>query len=62
MHIYADTILHIDMYRIDSEELLHTRGILDAIDSHTYIVIEWPKYTDLYRDDSWIHIMITHGE
>jgi tRNA A37 threonylcarbamoyladenosine biosynthesis protein TsaE len=62
MHVYGEQLLHIDMYRVDSEQLLHNRGLLDAIDTHSHVVIEWPRYTDLYADDTWTHISIVRGE
>lgn len=43
---YEGKLLHIDMYRLNSFDEVVEKGILDAINSHEYIVIEWPKWID----------------
>jgi len=58
LNSYHEKILHIDMRRIESAEQLHELGILDAIDNHEYVAIEWPKRTEQYSDDSWLSITI----
>lgn len=53
---YDEKILHIDMRRIESEDDLRTTGILAELEDFDYIVVEWPKRTHLYTDDSRLKI------
>ena len=55
---YQDKVLHIDMYRIESRELLQQKWILDLIHDYEYIIIERPKFTESYIDDSRTNITI----
>lgn len=50
LHIYDDRILHIDMRRLETEEQFLQLGVFDLIDQYDYVVIEWPKRTELYLD------------
>jgi tRNA threonylcarbamoyladenosine biosynthesis protein TsaE len=58
VNIYDNKILHIDMYRIVNFEQLLEKWILELIDNHEYILIEWPKFEQEYTDNKWkiIHI------
>lgn len=49
MNIYNEQILHIDMRRIEQQEMLHELWVLDALDRYDYTAIERPK-----RTDNWI--------
>lgn len=53
---YDEKILHIDMWRMESEDDLRTTGILAELEDYDYIVVERPKRTHLYADDSWLRI------
>ena len=46
VNVYDDTLLHIDMYRLESFEDLLEKGILDLINEYEYILIERPKWID----------------
>lgn len=52
INIYDNQLLHIDLYRVTSSEQLHELGILDLIDQYPYILIERPKFAELYADRS----------
>ncbi len=43
MNIYKETILHIDMWRIEDEAMVHELWIDDALDTHEWSFIERPK-------------------
>lgn len=62
LHEYHDTVLHIDMYRINSYDILFEKGIIERIDHHDYIVIERPKFEKYYADSEWLQITITKWE
>lgn len=49
-NIYDNRLLHIDMYRLEKETELIDKWILDLIESFDKIIIEWPKFIDLYID------------
>jgi tRNA A37 threonylcarbamoyladenosine biosynthesis protein TsaE len=58
MNVYNEKLLHIDMYRLEhSTDLLH-KWLLDAIDQHDYVVIEWPKRTEQYADEGRMQLLI----
>jgi tRNA threonylcarbamoyladenosine biosynthesis protein TsaE len=40
---YDDTLLHLDMYRLESFDQLIEKGILDEITTSDYLLIERPK-------------------
>ena len=46
VNIYDGTLLHIDMYRLESFEDFLEKWILDLINEYEYILIEWPKRID----------------
>lgn len=59
LHIYDNKLLHIDMYRIEEDKDMIEKAILDAILEYDYILIEWPKFEEYYRDDGdWLTIEI----
>ena len=58
LNIYADKLLHIDMYRLKSFEELIEKGILNQISEFETIVIEWPKRIDQLDLDTYLHIKI----
>jgi tRNA A37 threonylcarbamoyladenosine biosynthesis protein TsaE len=51
LNIYDDKLLHIDMDRLQTEQQLFESGIIEAIERYPYVLIEWPKYTELYASD-----------
>lgn len=58
IHEYEDSLLHIDMYRIEDENFLAQKGILEKIHNYPSVIIERPKYTEQYVDNTrhTIHI------
>lgn len=58
LNIYEDTLLHIDMYRLEESEDALQKWIFDAIDNYDNICIEWPKFTEYYVDNDWIKLEI----
>lgn len=58
MNIYEETMLHIDMYRIEhSSDLLH-KWLLDAIDEYDHVLIERPRRTEQYADEGRRELLI----
>lgn len=46
LNSYDGKLLHIDMYRIQSENDVREKWINDQIANHEYISIEWPNFID----------------
>lgn len=59
---YNDTLLHVDMWRIESAEYIQESWILDLIQAYPYVIIERPKRTSLYANDQRLTIHITKKE
>lgn len=51
-------LLHMDMYRIDTENDIWEKWINDQISNHEYIAIEWPRFIDVLDLDDYIEIVI----
>ncbi len=58
INIYENKLLHIDMYRLDNQQSLIEKWILNQINKFQNIIIERPKYTQLYSWKSRTHIHI----
>ncbi len=56
---YNNKLLHMDMYRIDSEGDIWEKWFNDQISNHEYISIEWPKFVDILDIDDYVKIYIT---
>ncbi len=52
LNIYDQTVVHIDMYRLEQENELIEKWLLDAIMDHEYVLIERPKRTEHYIDET----------
>lgn len=55
-HTPQGSVLHMDLYRLETEQDAFDRGIFEAIDSHDYICIERPKRQAHYVDQQWLHL------
>ncbi len=53
---YDWKILHIDMYRLQEQNELIEKWILEKIEEYEYVCIEWPKFESLYIEDDFIKI------
>ncbi len=51
-------LLHIDMYRIENPQQLLELWLLEQIQQHNFILIEWPKFITEYSDKSWCSLEI----
>jgi len=51
-------LLHIDMYRLESENDVWEKWINDQISNHEYIAIEWPKFINTLDIDDYVHVDI----
>lgn len=49
-HDYDQKVLHFDMYRLEEEEYLIKKWMLQQIQDYDYVVIEWPKFEHLYAE------------
>lgn len=58
MNSYYNSILHIDMRRIESIDHFHELWIVEQIDNHDFVCIERPKWQDLYVHDKAISLQI----
>lgn len=63
-HASLQRLVHIDTYRLDSEQQLKDIGIEDYLgDASTLTIIEWPeKLTSLLRDKTVTTITLTHRD
>ena len=59
MNEYQETLLHIDMYRIEESEDIIEKWLIDKIEDYDYICIEWPKFTNMYQDEEFTRVDIT---
>lgn len=57
LNTYDETLLHIDMRRIEDEAQLQELGILEAIQQFPYVAIERPKWQERYSQP-WQTAMI----
>lgn len=51
-------LLHMDMYRIETENDIREKWINDQILNHEYIAIEWPRFVDTLDIEDYIEISI----
>lgn len=58
INIYDERCLHGDLYRIEDEQYFLDLGLLEQIENHEYILLERPRFTDLYVDEYWIRLKI----
>jgi len=58
INIYDDKLLHWDFYRIETEQEFISLWLVDEIENYGYVIIEWPKFKELYKDDKFIEINI----
>lgn len=49
-HNYNGQILHMDMYRLEDKDYLIKKGMLQQMHEYDRVLIEWPKFTELYDD------------
>lgn len=59
LHIYNKKLLHIDMYRISDQYQLLNIELPELIDTHPYVLIERPKFTELYADYPRLQVHIS---
>jgi len=58
----ADTLYHIDLYRLKDEDEAIQAGVEDCLYSGNWCFVEWPeKAADIFPDDT-LHITITTTE
>ena len=58
VNIYDDTLLHIDLYRLEQYSDLVEKGIADLIDQYEYIIIERPKFFEEVEYTDFLEIKI----
>lgn len=58
LNSYDNKVLHIDMYRIESENDIWEKWINDQISNHDYIAIEWPKFENTLDINDFVEILI----
>ena len=52
-------LVHMDLYRFESQENAFSKGIFEAIDNHDYICIEWPKREEFYVDATRVRLQFS---
>ena len=55
---YDNKLLHGDFYRISSQEEFVSLWLIDEILDYDYVVIEWPKFENLYVDENFLKLEI----
>lgn len=58
INVYAEKLLHIDMYRLESAQDLIQKWIFDQIQNFDHIIIERPKFSELPMYQDFLHIEI----
>lgn len=58
LNIYHDSILHLDLYRLEEKSDFIAKGILDQILSYEIVLVEWPRFEELYKDENRVTIEI----
>lgn len=54
-----DTIHHIDLYRLKSEDEAYSIGLMELLEGHSYCFVEWPNIAKDFFPESTIWIKIT---
>ncbi len=49
-HDYDGKVLHMDMYRLEDKDYFVQKWMLQHINDTDYVIIERPKFTELYAD------------
>ena len=52
-------LIHMDLYRFETQENAFSKGIFEAIDNYDYICIEWPKREDNYVDATRVRLQFS---
>jgi tRNA threonylcarbamoyladenosine biosynthesis protein TsaE len=58
LNSYDNKLLHMDMYRIETENDVREKWINDQISNHEYVAIEWPKFIDTLDIEDYTEIII----
>ncbi len=53
------SVYHVDLYRLKNNTELLDLGILEYIESNSYIFIEWPEKIESYLQDPYLNIQFT---
>lgn len=52
-------LIHMDLYRFETQENAFSKGIFEAIDNHDYICIEWSKREEQYVDATRVRLQFS---
>ena len=52
-------LIHMDLYRFETQENAFSKGIFEAIDNYDYICIEWPKREANYVDATRVRLQFS---
>jgi tRNA threonylcarbamoyladenosine biosynthesis protein TsaE len=54
-------LLHVDLYRLDSEDEIFEAGILEILEGDSLVLIEWADRLKLFAPDNCIRVEFSHG-
>ena len=58
-NIYESRLLHCDFYRLNEAQELYAKWLIDTIEEHEQVLIEWPKREDEYADEERLQVEIS---
>lgn len=57
-----NTIYHLDLYRLNSEEEVYDIGMEDILDGNTFCFIEWPEKITSFLSGAYLELHFTLNE
>ncbi len=57
-----ETVHHIDLYRLNTKEEVHSLGLMELFEGNSYCFVEWPGIAEEYFPEQTLWIKISTGE
>lgn len=54
LSVKGDSIVHLDLYRLQSEQEAFDAGIYDLLQEPGYCFVEWPERIENWLDEQWV--------
>lgn len=58
-NIYDNKLLHGDFYRLEDKSELFSKWLIDSIEEFPCVLIERPRWSEEYAEDSWLVVEIS---
>ena len=56
-HTPHKSVIHMDLYRLETQEAAFSKGIFEEIDNHDIVCIEWPQREENYTDMKTVRLL-----